>query len=219
MLNLHDMFLDALRKGDRRAAFRTIDEAIIAGGAAGEIYMDVIQPSLRRIGDLWQHNALTVAEEHLATSIAQDAMSRIYQRAHIALEEERAPKLIAACADEEQHQVGLRMLCDLLEMDGWDTLYLGASVPIDSLVRLVEMQLPDAVALSASIAPHILRVREAIDTIRSANLPKQPVIAVGGNAFLLDPSLAAQIGADITASDAVEAVQILNESIRSQLAS
>jgi methanogenic corrinoid protein MtbC1 len=106
------------------------------------------------------------------------------------------------------------MLCDLLELEGWETIYLGASVPIESLTELVAAREPDAIALSATIAPHVPRVRAAIAAIRATNVARQPVIAVGGRAFLNDPSLAMKVGADITASDAAQAVRALDERVR-----
>ena len=106
------------------------------------------------------------------------------------------------------------MLCDLLELDGWDTTYLGAAVPIESLVDLAVKRQPEAIAISATIAPHIPRVRDAIAAIRRAPLERQPVIAVGGRAFLADPTLATRVGADLTASDAGNAVRMLNERVR-----
>jgi methanogenic corrinoid protein MtbC1 len=209
-----DAYLDALRRGDRRAAFDVVDRAIDAGSDLRVLYLDVVQPAMREIGRLWQENVLSVAEEHLATAITQAAMGRVFERV-FEWRDNRTPTLIAACASDERHQMGLRMLCDLLEMDGWDTVYLGASVPVESLVDLARKQNPDAIAISATIAPHVPRVRDAIAAIRAADLPRQPVIAVGGRAFLQDPQLAIRIGADVTATDAGEAVRILRDRVAS----
>ncbi|HEY0995596.1 MAG TPA: B12-binding domain-containing protein [Gemmatimonadaceae bacterium] len=213
MTATYDAFLDALRRGDRRAAFRATDEALDAGTELRALYLDVVQPAMREIGRLWQENQISVAEEHLATAITQSAMGRIFERV-FTWRDRRTPRLIAACASEERHQIGLRMLCDLLELDGWETTYLGASVPIEDLAALVQRQEPDAVALSATIAPHIPRVREAVAAIRALPLARPPLIAVGGRAFLPDPRLAGLVGADITANDAGEAVRALNERLR-----
>jgi methanogenic corrinoid protein MtbC1 len=81
-------------------------------------------------------------------------------------------------------------------------------------VDFVAKHKPDAVAISATIAPHIPRVRDAIAAIRRATLERQPVIAVGGRVFLSDPLLATRVGADLTASDAEEAVRMLGEIVR-----
>ena len=134
------------------------------------------------------------------------AFDRVY-RWH----ESRARSLIAACVDEERHQMGLRMLCDLLELEGWDTLYLGASVPIESLVDMVKKRQPDVVALSATIAPHLPRLRAAIEAIRREKLDTVPLIMAGGRALDGNAALAERLGADLTASDAAEAVRALHE--------
>jgi MerR family transcriptional regulator, light-induced transcriptional regulator len=210
---VHDAYLAALRGGDRHAAYRALDEALDDGRELAQVYLEVVQPSMREIGRLWQEDELTVAEEHVATAITEAAMSRMFERVFV-WRDVRTPRLLAACAEDERHQVGLRMLCDLLELAGWETTYLGASVPIESLVDLIVKHQPDAVAISATIAPHVPRVREAIRSIRAATLPRQPLIAVGGRVFLSDPSLAERLGADLTAGDADEAVRLLDARLR-----
>ena len=201
-------YLDAVRRGDRRGAFAVVDDARAAGLDLRTLYLAVFQPALREIGRLWQENAITVADEHLATAITQAAMGRLYDDA-FAWGAEGGPTLIAACADVERHEIGLRMLCDLLELEGWRTTYLGATVPIESLAAMVRERKPDAVALSVALAPHLPRLRETIAAVREAAGDRPPVILVGGRPFLADPSLAERLGADLTAGDAQEAVAAL----------
>ena len=103
------------------------------------------------------------------------------------------------------------MICDLLELEGWDTVFLGATVPTEDLVEMVRSRKPDVVALSASLAPHLPRVRETIRAIRAAAPDEPPLIAVGGRPFAEDPELAQRVGADLTARDAAEAARRLKE--------
>jgi methanogenic corrinoid protein MtbC1 len=207
-------YMHALREGDRRAAFRVIDEAHARGLALDAIYMGVFQPALREIGRLWQENAITVADEHLATAITQAAMARLYEQ--VATWDGSARRsLVAACVDTERHEVGLRMLCDLLECEGWDTTYLGATVPVESLLAMVRQRRPDVLALSAALPPHLPRLRDTIRAVRTALGPAgadgAPLIVVGGRPFVDDPSLGARLGADLTAPDAATAVQMLRD--------
>jgi MerR family transcriptional regulator, light-induced transcriptional regulator len=200
-------YLASVRDGDRYLAFRILAEARAGGMDLDRLYLDVLQPALREIGELWQRNELSVAEEHLATGITQAAMARLFSDAF-----QWSPRggrtLIAACADLERHEVGLRMICDLLELRGWETIYLGATVPIDSLVTMIARRKPDAVALSAALAPHVPRLGLMIEQIRTL-IPDPPLILVGGRPFLEDPDLAGRVGADLTAPDAVRTVELL----------
>ena len=205
---LCDRYLDAVLDGDRRKAFAIVDEALTGGAHLRQVYLELFQPSLREVGRLWEANRITVADEHLATAITEAAMVRLYERLFAAAEW-HGRLLLAACADTERHEVGLRMLCDVLEMEGWDTVFLGASVPISDLVEMVRTRKPDVVALSASIAPHLARVRATVETLRAELGESAPLIAVGGRAFHDDPALAERIGADLTANDAVGAAREL----------
>jgi methanogenic corrinoid protein MtbC1 len=214
----YDAYLRAVREGDRRSAFRVVDRARAAGLELETVYLEVLQPALREIGRLWQENQLSVADEHLATAITQAAMARLYQEA-FAAGAGGGPTLIAACADLERHEIGLRMLCDLLELEGWETVYLGATVPTEDLVRMVRDRRPDVVALSVAIAPHLPRLREMIRAIREATGDAPPLVLVGGRPFHAHPELAEKLGADLTAESAREAVALLRERVPSPAAS
>jgi MerR family transcriptional regulator, light-induced transcriptional regulator len=103
------------------------------------------------------------------------------------------------------------MLCDLLDCEGWDTTYLGAAVPLDRLRATVLREKPHVVALSAAIATHLPRLEAMVATVRQVAGPSPPLVIVGGRPFLRDPELARRIGADLTADDAVQAVEILTQ--------
>jgi methanogenic corrinoid protein MtbC1 len=208
-------YLNAVRDGDRRRAFQVIDDARAAGLSVELIYIDVFQPTLREIGRLWQENEISVADEHLATAITQAAMARLYEQA-FAWAPVEGRTLVAACVGSERHEVGLRMLCDLLELEGWQTTYLGAAVPVESLAGLVQKRRPDVVALSVALAPHLPQLRAVIRAVRDAAGASPPLILVGGRPFLTEPALAAELGADLTAPDAVEGVRLLRAHIRVQ---
>jgi MerR family transcriptional regulator, light-induced transcriptional regulator len=204
-------FLAAILDGSRDGAWEVVDRARReAGMDVRSLYLEVFQPALRQIGALWQENRISVADEHLATAITQSVMARLYAGAFPG-----APgagrTLLAACADSERHEVGLRMICDLLELEGWDTSYLGASVPLPSLVQMAVERRPDVVALSAALLPHVPRLERAIEALRARLADEAPLVMVGGRPFLEDPALAARIGADLTAADAAEAVARLQE--------
>lgn len=198
-------YLEALRSCDRRRAWHVVDRAVGSGLDLQSLYLGVFQPALQEIGRLWQRNILSVAEEHLATAITQSSMARLY--AFRSLPPGNGRTLVAACAETERHAVGLRMLCDFAELDGWDTYCIGSAVPAADLIRMTRDRQPDVIALSASIAPHLPQLRRAIDGLRALELC--PVVLVGGRPFTEQPDLGEAIGADLVASDAGAAVDLL----------
>lgn len=206
----YEDYLVAILRGNRREAVAVLDRAGEAGMDTPTVYMEVLQPALWEVGRLWQANEISVADEHLATAITQAAMARLFDAA-LQLPASSTPTLIAACADIERHEIGLRMVCDLLELAGWNTTYLGATVPIDSLVDLVRRRRPDVVALSASLPPHLPRLRAMVEAVKRDTGGEPPLVLVGGRPFLEHPGLALRLGADLTAPSALEAAELLRE--------
>jgi methanogenic corrinoid protein MtbC1 len=151
-----------------------------------------------------------VAEEHLATAVTQMSVGQLYTEFCMATSR-NGRTLLAACAETERHEIGLRTICDLLELDGWDTTYLGAAVPPEGLVAMVLRDRPDVLALSASIVPHLPQLRSLIAAVRGSTGNAPPIILVGGRPFLDDATLGQRIGADSMARDIESAVVRLRE--------
>ena len=99
------------------------------------------------------------------------------------------------------------MLCDLLEMEGWNTIYLGANVPTAGIVDVLRDNHSNILAISASMTFHIRAVREVIAAVRLAS--PETRILVGGYAFKIAPSLWRDVGADYWTKDASDAISLI----------
>ena len=89
--------------------------------------------------------------------------------------------MLVACVGSELHEIGARMVADLFEYHGWDSIYLGAAVPVEAIKLAVGEHRPDLVALSVTMPQHLPHCREAVKQLREQDPGIK--IAVGGNAF------------------------------------
>lgn len=202
-------YLDAQLAGDRRAAVRlVVDEGIERGVPVAELHLAVIQPAQREIGRLWQENRITVAQEHLATSISQLVISHLYTRMPRAPANGRTA--LVACVEGEHHDVGGRLGADFLEMAGFDVRFLGADVPTRSLLDLVERLMPDVLGLSAAMSFHIPALARAVQAVRAAFGSRLP-IAVGGHVAAWVPDLHEQLDIQVLGTSADEIVRQCRE--------
>jgi methylmalonyl-CoA mutase cobalamin-binding domain/chain len=115
---------------------------------------------------------------------------------------------VATSVGSEAHEIGIRMISDLLEQAGWRTSYLGAGVPPADVVEQVALQRADVLAVSATMAGHIRGVRELIAMLRSDPRCARVRVLVGGRPFTINPRLAAMLGADGWAPGAQEALEL-----------
>ena len=206
---LHDLaedYLNALLRGDRHRASEIVMSAVEAGTPIKQIYLDVFQPVQREIGRLWQTNQISVAQEHFCTAATQLIMSQLYPR--IFSGERVGHSLVATCVGGELHEIGVRMVADFFEMEGWDTYYLGANTPTESVISTVEQREPDILAISTTITMHVSEVASLIEKVRANGAGSDVNILVGGYPFNTSSQLWRQVGADGYAANAQEALQV-----------
>jgi methanogenic corrinoid protein MtbC1 len=205
---LAHQYLDTLRNGERSTASQLILSAVDHGVSIKDIYLNVFQPSQYEIGRLWQINQMSVAEEHFCTAATQSIMTQLYSK--IFNTEKNGRRMVATCVGDELHEIGLRMVADFFELEGWDTYYIGSNVPASSIIRALAERKPDILAVSATMTFHIKLVADLIEQVRAADTNSHIKIMVGGYPFNIEPELWRQVGADGYARNAEQAVATAN---------
>jgi len=205
-------FNEALLKGDKAAANQMIMDAVNTGTSIKDIYLHVFQKSQLEVGRLWLKNEITVAKEHYASAATQLIMSQLYS--YIFATERVGHTFIGACIGGELHELGIRMVGDFFEMEGWDTYYLGANTPVATIITAIEENHADVVGLSISMPYHRSLVKDAIDEIQKHFGPAFPKKLVGGNGINHNNEIWKYLGADGYGSDAQEAVDCAKQLIQ-----
>ena len=202
---LAQQYLNSLLRRDRETASKLIFDAVKNGVAIKDIYLHVFQNSQYEIGRLWQLNKINVAMEHYCTATTQLIISRLYPYIFKGIKGDS--KMVATSVSGELHELGIRMISDFFEMEGWDTYYLGANVPDKSIISMMEEVNADILAISATIAFHIDKVKDLIDLVKENENLKNVKILVGGYPFNNNRELWKAVGADGFATDAESAVK------------
>lgn len=104
---------------------------------------------LTKLGEQWAGGHVTIAEEHLVSDGLTRALGRVGQALPTRAQ---GPRCVLACAEGDEHTLGLSLaeLC-LVEL-GWTPLWLGARTPTVETIRLAEKSGARMVAMSASAA-------------------------------------------------------------------
>ena len=202
-----ERFLGFLRDGRPAHVAEEVERLTLSGLSSRSIYLRVFAPALVKIGSLWEEGVISVAEEHLATALVRAQMARLAPLPPQL--PSMSGRVVLAAVPGELHAVGLRMVADFLEGDGWEVADLAQSTPRDDLVRFVRMRRPHVVGLSCGLIDHLGEAAAVVRALRS--LPDTPVVLVGGSSLAHDPAAAGAIGADVVAKDAQEACGALQQ--------
>ena len=165
-------------------------------------------PALYAVGHEWAAGELDVAREHYATAVTLTVLGALGPRMRAAPKDGRLA--VVSGSPEERHAVGVQMVADFLEGDGWEVLNLGASTPARDLARLVDAEQPDVVALSASTPAGLPGTAEAVAALRA--LRPCPLVVLGGQLWAGEARRKAEaLGADLVLDDPQELVAHLRE--------
>jgi len=206
--NNKNKFFNLLVKGSS-AETLAFSKSIVKDRESLEKFYDrVITYSMYEIGLLWEKGLISVAQEHLVTSIVMRIMSYLYMN-FILIENTKGKAIITASVNEH-HEVGARMISDILELDGWDVKYLGANTPNNELIKIINEEKPDFIGISVTLAFNIGHVKDLITQIRSDSNLDHMKILVGGYAFTFGVKNPEKIGADKISLSIYETIQTAN---------
>src|SRR5262245_33964884 len=113
--------------GDTRGSWSVLEAALAAGTELDEVYLDIVAPALRTIGQRWADGTLDVGIEHRASVIIGRLLGRLGPR-FLRRGRSRGVVVLGAPAGE-RHALPLALLSDVVRGAGWDVSDLGADVP------------------------------------------------------------------------------------------
>ena len=176
---LYQEYLSLLLEGNKAGCARIVAKLIADKIDLENLYLALFKRSLYEIGDMWANNKVSVATEHLGTAITEGLMTQayplIFRQTHV------GKKAVVACVANEYHQIGGKMVADVLELCGWDTYFLGANVPDEGLMTMLQDKKPHLLCLSLSLSANMDHLDKTIRHVRG-QWPKLPIF-VGGKAF------------------------------------
>ncbi len=192
--------------GDRMGAKNVVEASLASGTDPVGVYVDVVAPAMRAIGDGWASGAVDVAEEHRASVIMGQVLAVLESR--FTRRGVRRGIVVVGAVAGERHALPARLVADAVRLSGYEVHDLGADVPVGSFAHAVTGVDPLlAVAVSTTTAGNVASVEATVSALhRWVDVP----VLVGGGA-VPDAGTAAALGGDGWAPDARGVVQLLED--------
>lgn len=201
-------YMDALLSCDRRTAVRILLELKEDGMPPLKIYELYMERALKKTGYLWERGDLPVWKEHCISEVTLEAMALLKEQNKVSRNFDK--NLLALVPGSENHSIGLRMISDQLENEGFKVLFLGDNIPADNIIQAILENRSDAVLLSVTLPKHLDTLVMIISKIKETLGIKAPAILVGGQAFAGMRNVENITGADKYCRTYEEVVHTLN---------
>ena len=170
------------------------------------IYLDLLVPTARLLGEFWSDDQVSFADVTIALGKLQQVVRELSLHGSVdsgAASNGRAA--LFAPAPGEQHTFGLVIIEEFYRRAGWRT-WTELSGAIEEILGAVQTHRFDLFGMSASSDERLDQIAPMIMSIRRASRNRDIRVMVGGRLFVERPDLVAKIGADVMATDARDAV-------------
>lgn len=119
-----------------QALFLNTYTSLLSEKSFRDVFFEVVIPLMQEIGLLWQAGTISPAQEHFITFLIKQKLFLNIEKLQMR-EPTRTDKVFVLYLPENEiHELGLMYLNYEILFNGYKTIYLGESVPIDSLMDM-----------------------------------------------------------------------------------
>lgn len=190
---------------DEDTAMAGIADLRARGVAVGQIFVNLLAPTARYLGDLWDEDLCSFTD----VTVGLGRLQRVLRELSPALgcsvpHPSEGRRVMLLPSPGEQHTFGLVMVSEFFRQAGWD-VGGGSWADGSDAATLMAGEWFDAVGFSLGAEVHLPQLRASIASVRAAASNRDIVVLVGGPLFGLHPEFVAQVGADGMTIDGREA--------------
>ena len=202
-----DRVLARLIEGDEAGVTSVINSALRSTHNLQSVYLDVLMPALATIGARWEQGKLDIYVEHRATEIVSRLIGQLsskFSRRGV----DRGTVIIVA-PEGEQHSLSIALTADLLRVEGWKVMNLGANLPASELAKAAKSaQNLVSVCIATTMSSSLQETAKSILAVRSVSGSKVKCFAAG--LAIKSEDQAQELGADLWVASPRELIVALD---------
>lgn len=198
-------FAEIVLEHDVSVASCYVDVLRARGLTLETIFLYLLAPTARLLGDLWKEDVLTFTDVTVGLARLQQLLRELSSPFENEVDQPvHGHRALIAPAPGEQHTFGMLMVEEFFRRAGWDVS--GGPRMAGEVVQLVRREWYDVVGLSVSCDILLDELSGMIQSIRRASRNRGVGVLVGGRLFIEHPDFVARVGADATAVDGRQAI-------------
>lgn len=140
---------------------------LIAQSSLRDVFKNIFLPFFNEIGLLWQVNSITPAHEHFITNLISQKIHINIERLQLASPTNFDKIFVLYLPMNEIHDLGLLYLHFELLLHGYQSIYLGQSVPVANLNDVKKVYSNICFISYLTVEPSRMSVEEYVDTVNN----------------------------------------------------
>jgi len=160
------LFKLAMINFDQRLFTKTFND-LLDQFSFSEVFKNVFVPLMNELGVLWQTNSISPSHEHFITSLVKQKIHAMCEDLQQQSTRRTDRRFVLFLPDNEIHELGLLYLQYEVLNNGFQCVFLGQSVPIESLNNLVDIGEPITFITYFTIEPTQDKIKAYLNTFNS----------------------------------------------------
>jgi len=160
------LFKLAMINFDQRLFTKTFND-LLEQFSFSEVFKNVFVPLMNELGVLWQTNSISPSHEHFITSLVKQKIHAMCEDLQQKSTRRTDRRFVLFLPDNEIHELGLLYLQYEVLNNGFQCVFLGQSVPIESLNNLVDIGEPITFITYFTIEPTQDKIKAYLNTFKS----------------------------------------------------
>ena len=160
------LFKLAMINFDQRLFTKTFND-LLDQFSFSEVFKNVFVPLMNELGVLWQTNSISPSHEHFITSLVKQKIHAMCEDLQQKSTRRTDRRFVLFLPDNEIHELGLLYLQYEVLNNGFQCVFLGQSVPIESLNNLVDIGEPITFITYFTIEPTQDKIKAYLNTFKS----------------------------------------------------
>lgn len=144
-----------------------------------EYARDILLPALKKVGELWHEEKLSIAQEHMFTCCVNRIVLSMVNNLHNA--SNNSPAMLFATPSEEPHECGILLGCLIAATQRYRCFFLGANLPGKDIVEATQHLQPDIIVIGLVKTPPESTTLEQLSIVATAQETAETAIWIGGS--------------------------------------
>jgi MerR family transcriptional regulator, light-induced transcriptional regulator len=200
------------------SGWQTLLDGLLGRGVAVEaIYLDLLAPTARELGRMWEEDECSFSD----VTVAMGRMQRLMRTLSPAFGRDvdhpaDGRRVLLLPAPGEQHTFGLSIVAEFFRRAGWEVVG-DTEVRAADPAALVRREWFDVIGISVGNESRLDWLKSGIAAVRNASRNRAIGVLVGGPAFATSPERVSEVGADGTAIDGSQAPKMAEQLMEQRL--
>jgi corrinoid protein of di/trimethylamine methyltransferase len=204
---------ESVLEGNKEEAIELAREAIELQYDPLKVVDEGFVKGIKKVGELWEEGTYFLPELVLGAEAVKSALSVLQP---ILLERniqrKKSGKVIIGTVQGDIHDIGKTIVATMLSAHGFEVVDLGVDVPNHIFVQKAKEHKVDFLCMSSLLTTTMQNQAKVIEELVKAKIRENVKVMVGGAPT--SQEWAKQIGADLYAENAVEAVKVAKSVLR-----